>query len=366
LIPWWDVKVEGTELSEISKVLDSGFLNEGPITENLEKSFSGFLNVKHCVFTTSGTIALFLALRSAGIGPGDLVAVPNLTFIATANAVKLCGAEVLLVDTEENTLNISNEALQLAIMSNQIDALVVVHVSGRSAFSEPLLKTIELHGLRVIEDAAEAFGSKDPISGKHLGTIGVAGAYSFSPNKVITSGQGGAVVTNDTAIAQKIRELKDQGRPKRGTGGADLHPGEGFNFKFTDLQAAILASQFKSMGARLQHLRDVYTSYSELLEINDWGGLLGFEIKNGEVPLWPEYHSKNRESMLSNLESKGIGYRRIWHPISSQDHYRTTNEMKNSTKSSRSVFWLPSSFNLSRNQLEFISETINTFNRVDK
>lgn len=365
MIPWWDVKVEGTELGEISKVLESGFLNEGPITENLEASFSSFLNVKHTVFTTSGTIALYLALKSAGIGPGNLVAVPNLTFIATANAVKLCGAKVLLVDTDENTLNISNEALQIAIKSNHIDALVVVHVSGRSAFSKSLLKTIELNGLRVVEDAAEAFGSKDPISGKYLGTIGVAGAYSFSPNKVITSGQGGAVVTNDTDIAQKIRELKDQGRPKRGTGGADLHPGEGFNFKFTDLQAAILTSQFKSMGARLQHLRDIYSSYKKSLKINDEGRLLIFDIENGEVPLWPEYQSNDREALLSFLDAKGIGYRRIWHPISSQHHYMTANEMKNSAKSSRSVFWLPSSFNLSKTQLELISETLNTFKRVD-
>lgn len=358
---WWDVKLEGTELASISQVLESGFLNEGPITEKLETRFSIFLGTSTTIFCTSGTIALYLALKAAGIGPGNIVAVPNLTFIATANAVKLCGAEVHLVDIEPETLNISSESLRASIAQLSIDAVIVVHVSGRSAFTSELFKTINEHDILLFEDAAEGFGSKDPITGKYLGTIGLAGAFSYSPNKVITSGQGGAVVTNDPEIAHKIRELKDQGRAIRGTGGADNHPGTGFNFKFTDIQAAILSSQFDGVEKRLKHLRETYLAYVKYLPDSQAGSLLKFDIAKGEVPLWPEFRSKQRDSLLKHLDSHSIGYRKIWFPLSSQPSLYSPNLFLNSHTASSSTFWLSSNFNLTEIEVKRISTAILEF-----
>lgn len=363
MIPWWDVKLEGTELDALEGVLNSGFLNEGPITEVLEKKFSRYLDVENTIFSTSGTISLYLALKASGIGPGNTVAVPNLTFIATANAVKLCGAEVCLIDVELETLCMSNNSLLSVLEDNVIDAIIVVHVSGRSAFTPQLLQTIQENDILLFEDAAEAFGSKDPASGKYLGTIGLAGAYSFSPNKVITSGQGGAVVTSHPEIAKRIRELKDQGRPQRGTGGADLHPGIGFNFKFTDIQSSILGAQFHGLKSRLEHLTEVYLAYRKSINLDlEAGRLLDFDVANGEVPLWPEYTSVQRNLLLSHFDANKIGYRKIWHPLSSQPSYiSAAKNLANSYSASTSTFWLPSSFHLAVEDIEKVSRTINEF-----
>ncbi|SVB90055.1 uncharacterized protein METZ01_LOCUS242909, partial [marine metagenome] len=175
----------------------------------------------YAVGVTNGTSALFLALAALGIGHGDEVVVPDLTFIATANAVTLTGATPVLVDIDPATLTISPEAFEKAITAHT-RAVIPVHISGRSADLPAIVAIAKEHGLAVVEDAAEAFASFH--DGRALGTIGIAGCLSFSPNKTIMTGQGGMVLTDDEGLHLRLRELKDQGRPVRGTGGDDPHP----------------------------------------------------------------------------------------------------------------------------------------------
>lgn len=356
-IPWWTVQTAGSELNNLKLVLESGYFNEGEVATNFEMRLAEIFGVTNVVVTTSGTAALFLALKSAGIQQGDLVGVPNLTFIATASAVKLAGGEVFLLDVDLVTMTVSNEEILRAKRSG-VKAIIPVHVSGRSAWNEELHQVLSENEIIIIEDAAEAMGSKDPTTGRHLGTIGHSGIFSFSPNKIITTGQGGALLTNNESFAKTARSLKDQGRPTRGTGGADRHDLEGYNFKFTNLQSAIGVSQLEVLDNRIKFLTDLYDTYRSTIFDCVHQRLLSFCTQKGEFPLWPEMYFENKKKALAKLEEVGIGYREIWHPISTQLPYLSTHKFPNSTALSDKTVWLPSSFLLSNSQIEIITKTL--------
>lgn len=359
-VPWWTVEMTGYEVGEITKVIESGYINEGSVVERLENELAEKLGVKFAVACTSGTAALFLSLKALGIGPGDYVLVPDMTFIATANAVRLAGAEVVLGDVDSETLTLSMESVRKLWKTKKFKAIIPVHVSGRSAISSELLDFVRENQIVLIEDAAEAFMSVDPKTGKLLGTIGDAGIYSFSPNKLITSGQGGLVVTNSKEISVALRRLKDQGRPERGTGGADLHSYEGYNFKLTNLQAAIALAQIKVLDSRIKHLRTVYQFYRSNIKNCPHIQLLPFDIKAGELPLWPDVLCSNRSKVLSNLEQLGISFREIWLPISTQIPYSNVLvDNQNSISIKDTGFWLPSAFDLRAEDLVRVIEAMN-------
>lgn len=357
-IPWWTVNISTIDKSIFNRALKNNFPNEGEITLELSELTKSFLRVKHAIFTTSGTTALFLALKSIGIGPGSRVAVPNLTFIATANAVHLTGAEVVLIDIRSDSFTISKEELERLHAEKPFDAVIPVHVSGRSAFQDNLIEWAKINRVTVIEDAAEAFGSKDPERDSYLGTLGAAGAFSFSPNKLITSGQGGLVVTNDDELAREIVKLKDQGRPKRGTGGDDIHECVGYNFKFTDIQACLLLAQFPLIQKRLDHLSFLYRMYSSELQDTENYVLGYFDVNKGEIPLWPEILSSRRRAIEQKLEENQIGFRRVWYPLSTQIPYANSKPYPNSFKVSREAMWLLSSFNLSTRDVKRVIKNI--------
>ena len=356
-IPWWTVQSAGSELENLRKVLDSGYLNEGEVAANLEMLLAKVFEVDDIVVTTSGTAALFLALKAVGIKQGDLVAVPNLTFIATASAVKLAGGEVMLLDVDPDTMTVANEEV-LRAKNSGVKAIIPVHVSGRSAWNDELRQLLFENEIPIIEDAAEAMGSKDPATGQFLGTIGAAGIFSFSPNKIITTGQGGALLTNNKAFAQSARSLKDQGRPVRGTGGADRHDFEGYNFKFTNLQSAVGISQLEVLSKRMKYLTDLYDLYRNLISDCEHQRLLLFNTSLGEFPLWPEMTFKDKKKTLLKFQSAKIGYREIWHPISTQKPYYSDHNFPNSEKLSENTIWLPSSFLLTEEQIGVVATTL--------
>jgi dTDP-4-amino-4,6-dideoxygalactose transaminase len=357
-IPWWNVVSTGLEIGGLTKVIESEYYNEGNVTLDFEQKLSKDFDNSSVITATSGTSALFLALRSLGIGPGDLVAVPNLTFIASATAVPLCGAKVVLMDVDPLRMTASEKEVQ-RVEKLGVRAIIPVHVSGRSAWNNELRRIRKEGSIFIVEDAAEAMGSKDPLSGKYLGTIGNAGIFSFSPNKIITTGQGGAVITNNIEIADKVRRLKDQGRPARGTGGADRHDYEGYNFKFTNLQSAVGIAQMSALHSRRKFLSDLYSSYRKAIADCEHQRLLPFDVNKGEFPLWPEMSFKDKSSMKSKFESRGIGYRDVWLPIHTQRPYSSSDSFLNSIQLSNTTMWLPSSFKLTNEQVEDIIDTLN-------
>lgn len=361
-LPWWEPRMTGGELGRLRTVIERNFLNDGPETADLERRIARLLGVRHAVCVTSGTAALFLALAAAGVGSGDEVLVPDLTFIASANAVALTGAKPVLVDIDPRTLNIDVAAASTAI-TDRTRAIMPVHVSGRGADMTAIRELARTRELAIVEDAAEAFRSF--AHGAYLGTHGIAGCFSFSPNKTVTSGQGGAIVTNDDALHTRLRELKDQGRPVRGTGGDDPHPSVGYNFKFTDLQAAVLSAQLEALEERLDRQRDIQRAYRRGLADVAGIELLPFDLDGGEIPQWTDALADRRDELVDHLERNGAGCRRFWHPIHVQPPYRASDSRFPGTSAvaGRAV-WLPSAFSLGDADIERVCGLIRTFYRA--
>ena len=359
-IPWWEPQI-GSPLERelIEQVLVDNYANEGKLTARFETEIAALLGAKYAVATTSGTSAIFLALKASGVGLGDEVIVPDATFIATANAVSLCGATPILVDIDPGTLTISIEALKKAI-TPKTKAIVPVHVTGRGADMESILAVANEHGLVVVEDAAEAFFSKH--QGKYLGTLGDAGCFSFSAAKTITTGQGGMIVTNSDELYMKLKPLKDQGRPVRGTGGDDLHDTIGFNFKFTDIQAALGLGQLRLLSERTERMKRIYTLYREALRGISGFSVFDIDISGGGVPQWTDIIVERRNELDAYLKEDNIDCRRYWLPIHRQRAYLLPDDhFPNSTKLLTQALWLPSAFTLSDEDVVFVTDRIKEF-----
>jgi perosamine synthetase len=360
-IPWWTPQIGPDELGLLKEVLESGYINEGGVATTFEEKIARLLDVPHAVATTSGTSALFLSLAALGVGHGDEVIVPDLTFIATANAVKLAGATPVLVDVDPGTLNVDPAAVERAI-TPRTKAVMPVHVTGRGADMERLSAIASRRGLFVVEDAAEALRSRH--QGRWLGTWGEAGCFSFSPNKTITSGQGGLVVTRDAKLAGRLRELKDQGRPVRGTGGDDLHPTLGYNFKFTNLQAAIGLAQLGYMDGRMERQKRIYQLYAEGLRDVSGIQVLPFDIEGGACPQWTDALADRRDELVAYLAARGASCRKFWHPLHTQAPYRLPDDaFPQAVKAAGRALWLPSAFTLTDADVREVVEMITMFYR---
>lgn len=358
-IPWWEPRIGQKERTLVEKVLKSNFLNDGEVTTAFEKRVASLVGSKYAIAVTSGTVAMYLSLKALGVGYGDEVIVPDMTFIATANAVEMCGAKAILVDINPATLTISTEAIKNAV-TEKTKAVIPVHVSGRAACLNAILKIAREFNLFVVEDAAEAFMSK--YKGKFLGTYGITGCFSFSPPKIITTGQGGMVVTNDKKIYRVLRELKDQGRPKRGTGGNDIHHSIGFNFKFTNLQAAVGLGQLTQLKKRMKRMRRINELYHKYLDGVKGITIFDVDTKNGELPLWTDALVEERDALDKFLKEKEVHCRRFWFPIHTQKPYKLSDKnFSNSTKLSPKALWLPSAFTMIDEDVKYVATLIKGF-----
>ncbi|HHZ75922.1 MAG TPA: DegT/DnrJ/EryC1/StrS family aminotransferase [Rhodospirillales bacterium] len=358
-IPWWKPETGSKELALIKDVLESNVLNDAAVTTELENRLGQLLGCQYAVAVTSGTMALFLALAALKIGRGDEVIVPDATFIATANAVKLTGAKPVFVDVELDRLTIDVVCVAKAI-NDKTKAIIPVHVSGRAANMIELEKIALDAGIFIVEDAAESFMSK--YNGRYLGTIGNLGCFSFSPMKLITTGQGGLVTTNDGELHQRLRQLKDQGRPLRGTGGDDPHPTIGYNFKLTNVQAAIGLGQLESLEDRMAHMRHLYELYSYGLGSISQVQLIEFDLKNGELPLWLDVLADQRNELEAYLRTKGIDCRKFWHPIHTQPCYLEGDDrFPNCMRSLPKALWLPSALSLTDENVSKVCSEIKFF-----
>jgi perosamine synthetase len=356
-IPWFAPEFDGpVERERLLAALASNYLNDGPLAREFEQRIAEFIGVKHCVAVTSGTVAISTALLAAGIGPGDEVLVPDLTFVATANAARMIGAEVKLVDVEPRRFAIDiNKAAQA--VGPRTRAIVPVDVNGRGADYNALESLAQEKGLKIICDSAEALGSK--YYGRRLGTFGDAACFSFSANKTVSSGQGGMVATNSDEICERLRELKDQGRRQGGSGGDDLHPVMGFNFKYTNLQAAVGLAQLERFRDRVAHFAERDAWYRELLA--DCPGIVIPDRPNwdGEILQWTDVLCAERPQVQRALLDAGIDARAFWFPLHRQEPYKTDDkDFSVAIDISARGLWLPSAFSLTRSQVEQVARVI--------
>lgn len=358
-INWFEPKINKVNKNLLNSVIKHNFISEGIITKNLEKKISKFLKIKNVVMTSSGTSAIYLALRSLNIGYNDEIIVPNITYVATLNAVKLSGAKPVIVDVDLNTSTIDLNDLKKKI-TKKTKALIFVHVSGRSGNLKDILAFAKMKKLQVIEDAAEAFGSN--LNKKKLGTYGDLGCFSFTPTKIITAAQGGAVVTSNNKLANHIRSLKDQGRTKKKIGGDDEHNIFGGNFKFNDILASILVPQLDNINKITKKFININNFYRKNLK--GVKGLSFYEKNKGEICIWTEVICQKREKLFNYLLKNNIKCRKIWKPLSKLKSNNIRKKFDNSDTIYKNVMWLPSGLNLSSKELKYICSKILDFYKI--
>ncbi len=298
-------------------------------TQELERRIADFLGVKHCVMVTSGTTAIFLALRAIG---AKHVAIPALTMIATATAAELAGCKITFVANNE--------------LPPDVDTYIHVSLNGRDLGIEEVRQRYP--HVTLIEDACQAFGSMH--NGKHLGTFGKVGCFSFSPHKILTAGNGGCIVTDDDTIARTVKKLKNFGRE---TGGADVHDSIGYNFKFTDLQADFVLKQFDGLATLLSKKVRLYKRYYERLA--------PLMRPHAGVPWFVDIYVDDRDGLAAYLATQGIGTRKMYPLVTSQAPYASHSihgfSVQDRGYSERGL-WLPSSTKLTDAQADMTIEAI--------
>jgi dTDP-4-amino-4,6-dideoxygalactose transaminase len=282
-------QTDEAEINEIRGVMQSGYLTQGPKVAEFEGLVAGRVGVAHAFATTSATTALHLTLAALGIGPGDEVLVPDFTFPATANVVVQQGAVPVLVDVDLATFAIDPADLARKV-TPRARAVMPVHPFGLPADMDPILEIAMERGLAVIEDAACALGAE--YGGRPVGSIGMAGCFSFHPRKSITTGEGGMIATSDATLADRIRLLRSHGGIRQG--GRFVFEDAGFNYRLSDILAAVGVAQMRKLDEMLRVRRAVAAMYDQALS-----GLAGVQ-----VPTCPSGRTHTYQSYVVLLDPR--------------------------------------------------------------
>ena len=357
-IPQMEPVVTAAEAEAARRYLESGgWLTEFRETRAFEDRLRALTGSRHCTAAPSGTLALFLALKGCGIGPGDEVIVPDFTMAASATAVILAGATVVFADIEARTLCLDAQCVERAI-TPRTRAVMFVSLNGRAPTGlAGHVARWQAKGLKVIEDAAQSLGSF--IDGRHLGTLGDAGCLSFSSQKLVTTGQGGAVMTGDDDIARRMHLLRDFGRLE---GGSDHYLSVGWNLKFTDLQAVVGNSQLERITAMIARKRALFASYRERLH-----GIPGVELPDTDLDAVTPWFvdvlvdRDRKDQLIAHLMAKGIGSRPFYPALHTQPAFAQSGSFPVAADVSARGLWLPSSLNLSDEQVTTVCHAIKAF-----
>ncbi|UYZ61456.1 DegT/DnrJ/EryC1/StrS family aminotransferase [Hymenobacter weizhouensis] len=311
------------ELNYLHKAIEDNWVAPaGPNLDGFERDICEFTGARHCVALTSGTAAIHLGLRLLGVGPGDEVMCPSFTFVATANPIAYLGATPVFVDSEADTWNLCPERLREALQARQQQgrrpkALILVHLYGMPARLREVLAVAEEFGVPVLEDAAEALGSR--YEGRPLGTFGAVGVFSFNGNKILTTSGGGALVTDNPQWAQKARFWATQAKDPAPY---YQHSELGYNYRLSNLLAGIGRGQMELLEDRVKRRRAIYTWYQE--HLRDVPGLRfgPAEPAGGHANRWlttilldPAETTVTPEQLRQHLETHNIESRPLWKPL---------------------------------------------------
>lgn len=352
----------GNEFKYVKDCLDSTFVSSvGTYVNVFEKAICEFTNAKHAIAIVNGTSALHTALLLAGVKPGDEVLVPALTFIATANAVSYCGATPHFVDSNEVNLGIDSEKLRIylkriAISKNGITlnkntgkvirAIIPVHIFGHPCDIDEILEIANEYGLKVIEDAAESLGST--YKDKHTGNFGLMGVLSFNGNKIVTTGGGGAIVTNDEIIAERATHIT---KTSRIISKWDfVHDEVGFNYRMPNLNAALGLGQIEGIGEKIKKKRALFLKYREAIKDIDGVRMLE-EPRTSKSNYWLQAlvlensTPANLESILNLFNDRGLSARPIWRLLPLQSPYKNcpSDNISQALRISETIINIPSS-----------------------
>jgi perosamine synthetase len=308
--------LNGNELKYVTECMETGWISSiGRFIPLFEETFAKLAGTKHAIATNNGTTALHLALVALGVGPGDEVIVPTVTYIASANAVSYTGATPVFVDVEPGTLNIDAAKLKAAI-TPRTKGVMSVHLYGIPADVKGVQAVCDEHGLFHLEDAAESHGAT--VDGKPVGSWGDAATFSFFGNKIATTGEGGAVTTDDDELAAKLRLLRGQGMdPER----RYWFPVIGFNYRMTNIQAAIGLGQLERFEDMIGIRRDIAAHYAaRFAQLGD--ALDTVAIADGVVPVpWMQNiylrdaDAARRDGFMASLRERGVDSRPVFYPM---------------------------------------------------
>ena len=313
--------LDGNELAYVVDAVRSGWISSlGNYVSRLEEGFAEFCGTRHAITVCNGTAALHLALVAAGIGAGDEVIVPDLSFIATANAVLMAGATPVFCDIEPDSLCLDPVAAAASI-TPRTRAIMPVHLYGHPAAMDEIMALAERHGLFVIEDAAEAHGAA--LGARRVGGLGHCAAFSFYANKTMTTGEGGMITTDDDRLAQRLRHLRDHAMSAERRYWHDM---PGFNYRMTNMQAAVGVAQLEQLDGFLAARTALYAGYAERL-----AGINGIALNRRKPGATPSYwmvclevdgiDRAARDALIEHLRADGVDTRPYFFPMSMMPYF---------------------------------------------
>lgn len=357
MIPWAKPCLFGNEKDYVMDALQSTWISGGKYVDRFETEIARILGINHAATTSNGTTALHLALLSLGIGKGDEVIVPDFTFVATANTVIHTGAKPVYVDIDPGTWCIDPEQVERNI-TDRTKAIIPVHVYGNMCDMDALKEIADKNDLYIIEDTAEAIFSK--YRGKYAGSFGELGCFSFHAAKTITMGEGGAVLTNDNELFERMKILRSQGMRK---GKRYWHDVIGYNYRLTNMQAAVGCAQLENREQIINEKKRIYKRYLENLS-----GIEGIEFQfipeEIEPVMWAvalkiehEYFRGDRDFLIEQMHKKGIETRPGFYPFSVMPIYDAPS-LPVAEYVGRSVISVPSYSFISDDDIDYICEQL--------
>ncbi|MGE5389740.1 MAG: DegT/DnrJ/EryC1/StrS family aminotransferase [Deltaproteobacteria bacterium] len=350
--PWFD----HNEAAKLAEYMDSGgWLTEHTYTRRFENMIAAYTGSRFCSAVCNGTASLVIALLACGIGQGDEVIVPDYTMVATPNSAELINARAVFIDIEEDTLCMDFEEMKGAV-TEKTRAVILVSINGRypSRVNE-IVEFCRDNRIFLIEDAAQSLGSR--YQGRHVGTFGDIGCFSFSTPKIITTGQGGALITDNEELFNKIKMIKDFGRER---GGIDNYLIKGWNFKFTDLQAVIGIEQMKKLEWRVNRKKEIGRLYEQML--TGIAGVKSIQTDYEEtVPWFFDILADDRGELMAYLNKRDIGSREFYPPLHSQPAYGYKGLFPVTEQISTKGLWLPSSSFLTDDDIGLVCDRIRMF-----
>lgn len=370
-IPVNEPLLNGNELKYLRECIETGWISsDGPFVERFETSFAATVQRCYGVAVCNGSVALDVAVRAIGIGPGDEVIMPTFTIISCASAIVRVGAKPVLVDCDAETWNMAVEQIESKI-SEKTKAIMVVHIYGLPTDMDPILKIAKKYGLKIIEDAAEAIGLN--YKGLPCGSFGDVSIFSFYPNKHVTTGEGGMIVTNDKAVADRSRSMRNLcfDNSKR-----FVHEELGWNYRMTNLQAAVGLAQLERLDEHITRKREIGSLYSELFK----------DLNRIQLPLTKTEYADNiywvyslvldqsfpydNRKAIALLAERGIGCRPFFWPMNKQPVFQRMGifNNQNSCPIAERIaiygLYLPSGLALTNDQILIVSKTvINLFSK---
>ena len=350
--PWFDDR----EKEALSKYMETGgWITEFTKTKEFAQAIADYTGTKYCSILSNGTVTLTAALIAMGIGKNDEVIVPDYTMIASANAVLMAGATPVFADVERATMCLDLESLKSKV-TPATKAIMLVSINGRyPAKLDEMIRFCRGKGLKIVEDAAQSLGSF--FNNKHVGTFGDIGSFSFSMPKIITTGQGGALITDNEELYHNIELVRNFGRENAGI---DKHVFYGVNFKFTDLQAVVGIEQMRKISERVRLKREIFKALRDQLS-----GVREVEFLQTSDEVTPWFNDvlvQQRDALQVSLKQKMIGSRPFYPAVHTQAPYNITSTLyPHAEYFAGNGLWLPSYAQLSDSELDRIVKAIKEF-----